>query len=176
MEPRGHRLRPTTGIVREAIFNIVGDRVEGSRVLDLYAGTGALGIEALSRGALAATFVDAEAAAAQAILQTLSRTGMSARGRVFRGKLPGALASVTGPFDLILVDPPYGLESADDTLIQLAALLAPGGVIVYEHSSRYNPPGRPSGLTLTERRTYGDTGVAFYTHQPATLDEQQEDA
>ena len=161
-EPRGMRLRPTSGLLREAIFNILGDLVEDARVLDLYAGTGALGIEALSRGAASAVFVEAEAAAARAILESLARAAFSERGKVLRGRLPAALQAVEGQFDIILMDPPYGLEGTEETLARLAPLLATGGVVVYEHGSRYNPPERPEGLHLTERRIYGDSAIALY--------------
>ena len=164
-EPRGVRLRPTSGLVREAIFNVLGDQVSGATVLDLYAGTGALGIEALSRGAAHATFVEGEAGAVTAILQSLARTSLREQGTVIRGRLPGALASIAGTFDLILMDPPYNDPNAEDTLLRLEPLLAPGGTVVYEHASRYNPPQRPSSLVLTDRRIYGDTAIAFYQRQ-----------
>lgn len=163
-EPRGYRLRPTSGLVREAVFNILGDLVEGSAALDLYAGTGALGIEALSRGAAAATFIDAEAAACQAILQTLARAGLATKATVLRGRLPTALASIRGPFNLIFLDPPYQ-DDAVETLLALPVLVASGGLVVYEHASRYNPPERPDGLRLTERRVYGDSAIALYAPQ-----------
>lgn len=163
-EPRGHRLRPTSGLVREAIFNIAA-MVEGSRVLDLYAGTGALGIEALSRGAAHATFVDNNAAACKAILESLSRTGFGEAGTVLRGALPGALSALGGEFDLILLDPPYDDRDAPELLVRLAGLLAAGGLVVYEHASRYNPPEHPIGLTMVDRRVYGDSALAFYRHE-----------
>jgi 16S rRNA (guanine(966)-N(2))-methyltransferase RsmD len=163
--PRGVRLRPTAGIVREAIFNILGDETNGARVLDLYAGTGALGIEALSLGADSALFVEAEAACCQAILETLSRAGFAAQGKVLRGRLPAALRQVHGPFDIILMDPPYADTDAPALLTELPALLSENGVIVYEHGSRYNPPERPAGLRLVERRNYGDSAVALYRRQ-----------
>lgn len=163
--PRGLRLRPTSGMVREAIFNILAERVEGARVLDLYAGTGALGIEALSRGAAEAVFVDAEAASCQAILQSLSRAGFDARAQVLRGRLPSAIASAPGVFDIVLMDPPYQLETAEETLSLVHTKLASGGVVVYEHGSRYNPPERPAGLRLVERRVYGDSAIALYAAQ-----------
>ena len=166
-EPRGVRLRPTSGLVREAIFNILGDRVTGARVLDLYAGTGALGVEALSRGAAHATFIEAQQACCQAILKTLSRAGVASAGTVMRGRLPKALEGQEGPFDLILMDPPYDDEDAPETLSMLASKLAEDGWIVYEHGSRYNPPERPAGLTMAERRVYGDTAVAFYRREEA---------
>jgi 16S rRNA (guanine966-N2)-methyltransferase len=165
VEPRGVRLRPTSGLVREAIFNILGARVDDARVLDLYAGTGALGIEALSRGAAHATFVEGEAACVQAISQSLARAGFTDAATVLRGRLPAALKSVAGPFDIVLMDPPYNDPDAESVLLQVAQLVAENGAVVYEHASRYNPPERPSGLNLTERRVYGDSAVAFYAIQ-----------
>lgn len=166
-EPRGHRLRPTAGLVREAMFNILGSEVEGSQVLDLFAGTGALGIEALSRGATHATFVDSASAACRAIIDSLSRTGFAEAGTVLRGALPGALSSVIGEFDVVFLDPPYDDRSAPELLVSLVPQLAAEGLVVYEHSSRYNPPEHPSGLKLVDRRVYGDSAVAFYRHEEA---------
>ncbi len=171
VEPRGLRLRPTSGLVREALFNILGDTIVDAVVVDLYAGTGAVGIEALSRGAGHATFVEGEAAACQAIVASLARTGLAPRAKVLRGRLPAALGSLEVPFDFIFMDPPYGLESAEETLHAAAELLAPAGRLVYEHSSRYNPPERPAGLVLQERRTYGDSALALYAHQEGALKE-----
>ena len=164
-EPRGARLRPTSGLVREAAFNIVGDEVEDATVLDLYAGTGALAIEALSRGATHATLVEAEPGCVTAILQSLARTGFAEKARVLRGRLPAALKGLQGPFSLIFMDPPYGAGEGEEVLLGAATLLAPGGLIVFEHASRYNPPERPAGLRLADRRVYGDSALAFYRHQ-----------
>jgi len=164
-EPRGVRLRPTSGLVREAIFNILGTEVEGAKVLDLYGGTGALGIEALSRGASHATFVEAESACVQAITQSLSRTSFSDIGTVMRGRLPAALKSLSGTFDIIFMDPPYNEPDIETVLLALPPFLSEGGSVVYEHGSRYNPPERPAGLRLSERRVYGDTAVAFFMAQ-----------
>lgn len=164
-EPRGVRLRPTSGLVREAIFNILGDLVEGAAVLDLYAGTGALGIEALSRGAGRTVFVEAEGPACQAILESLARARLSERAKVIRGRLPSALSALEPEFDIILMDPPYQSDTVDETLARLAPLLAEGGLVVYEHGSRYNPPGRPAGLRLSERRVYGDSAIAVYARE-----------
>lgn len=164
-EPRGLRLRPTSGMVREAIFNILADRVTDARVLDLYAGTGALGIEALSRGAAAAVFIDAEPASCKAILQSLSRTAFANRAQVIRGRLPSAISGAEGLFDIVLLDPPYQLESGPETLALAHTRLAPEGIVVYEHGSRYNPPERPAGLRLVERRVYGDSAIALYAAQ-----------
>jgi len=165
VEPQRLRLRPTAGLVREAIFNILGDTVADAAVLDLFAGTGALGIEALSRGATSAVFVDAAPAACQAIVQSLARAGFSGPGRVIRGRLPAALAGLQGPFDFAFMDPPYDSDAAEPTLAALGPLLARGGLVVYEHGSRYNPPGCPAALELQQRRIYGDTALALYAHQ-----------
>lgn len=164
-EPRGVRLRPTSGLVREAIFNILGDGVRGAAVLDLYAGTGALGIEALSRGASHATFIEGEAGAVQAILQSLARTNFSGAGKVIRGRLPAALGTLSATFDLVFSDPPYNDPAAEETLLALPRLLVDSGTVVYEHASRYNPPQRPPGLALAERRVYGDSAIAIYVRQ-----------
>lgn len=163
-EPKGMRLRPTSALVREAIFNIL-ENVEGASVLDLFAGTGALGIEALSRGAERATFIEGEAAACQAIHQSLARAGFGGQATVVRGRLPGALSTVAGPFELILMDPPYQLSEIEPVIEAAVRLLADGGTLVYEHGSRYNPPGQPGGLKLLDRRTYGDSAIALYARQ-----------
>jgi len=164
-QPAGFRLRPTSGMVREAIFNIVRERVEAATVADLFAGTGALGIEALSLGAERTTFVEAEARCCTAILSSIARGGFRERATVLRGRLPAALSRLPEHLNLILMDPPYGDESALPTLEGLAEHLAVGGLVVYEHASRYNPPERPRGLVLTERRVYGDSAIALYVLQ-----------
>jgi 16S rRNA (guanine(966)-N(2))-methyltransferase RsmD len=164
-EPRGVRLRPTAGRVREALFNILGERVVGAAVLDLYAGTGALGIEALSRGAAHATFVEADGQCCAAIVQSLARTRLAEAATVLRGRLPKALANLQGPFDVILADPPYDEPEAEETLLAAGELLAADGVVVYEHASRYNPPDRLGGLVLADRRDYGDSSLSFYRRQ-----------
>ena len=160
-EPGGARLRPTSALVREAVFNALGGRVAGAAALDLFAGTGALGIEALSRGAARAVFVEQHRGAARGIARSLARAGLAERGTVVRGALPGALTALEGPFDLIFLDPPWDSERGAPTLAGCAPLLAAGGLIVHEHRSRYNPPERPPGLAVADRRAYGDTAVAF---------------
>ena len=164
-QPAGVRLRPTTGMLREAIFNILGDRIEGARVADLYAGTGALGMEALSLGASHVTFVESESRCCTAILSSIARAGFRERTIVLRGKLPAALTSLAEHFDVILLDPPYTEETASQTLEGTAPHLLPGGIVVYEHASRYNPPERPRGLVRAERRVYGDSAIALYVLQ-----------
>lgn len=167
----GAEIRPTTERVREAIFSILGS-VEGARVLDLYCGTGALGIEALSRGAAEATLVDTDPALASENVRSL---GIGDRVEVARSDASRFLdRAPDGAFDLVLCDPPYGLP--DPILSQLDPLirrvLAPGGRVVLESgvksssaASRPDPDGA-SGLTielpLVRERTYGETLVRVY--------------
>src|ERR671914_498164 len=105
--PSGEATRPTSDRVREALFSVLGDRLEGARVLDLYAGTGALGIEALSRGAAEATFVDRSAEATRTITANLDKTHLTDSARVVRGDVVRFLRGPGDPVDLVFLDPPY---------------------------------------------------------------------
>jgi 16S rRNA (guanine966-N2)-methyltransferase len=154
--------RPSAGRLREALFNILGTRVRGARFLDLYAGAGIVGFEAVSRGAVHVTFVEASRALAAAIRQRAVEFGVSERVAVEQGRLPGVLHRIGGLFDIAFLDPPYGDESASRTLEDVSAHLAEGGLVVYEHGSRYNPPERPAGLRLVDRRMYGDGAIGLY--------------
>lgn len=165
VEPRGHRLRPSSSRLREAIFNVLGADVEDATVLDLYAGSGALGLEALSRGARHATFIDEAQASISAIEKTLSAMHLRDAATLVRGALPGALRRLDEMADIVLLDPPYDDESAPHTLDEVHRVLSPRGTVVYEHASRYNPPERPPGLILRQRRVYGDSAIALYALQ-----------
>lgn len=164
-------VRPTSERTREAIFDLLGpDLVPGARVLDLYAGTGALGIEALSRGAAFADFVEKDAAAARRLVANLEVLGLAAQGRVHRadlgrGRMP---ATASGPWDLVFLDPPYAGDAGALWLDALArAAWGPaGGVVVYERS-RAAAVAAPGGLALWKERRYGDTAVALYRTGPA---------
>jgi len=156
--PRGRRTRPTTDRVREALFSLLGD-VSGARVLDLYAGSGALGIEALSRGASAATFVDSDARAVAAIRRNLQAIGVEADAR--RQDVVRFLASAPGRFDLVFADPPYDSATrlAAPLSDRLPAVLSPNARIVTESDKR-----TPLELTLplADERIYGDTRIAIH--------------
>jgi 16S rRNA (guanine966-N2)-methyltransferase len=160
--PPGDATRPTADRVREALFSILGD-VSGLRVLDLYAGSGALGIEALSRGAAAAVFVDSSQAAVTAIRRNLSELGLEAP--VQRRDVLGYLAAAAGrdPYDLVFADPPY--DSAVRLAPELAELLPPvlaeDAVIVTESNKRA-PLELP--FPLLRDRSYGDTRIAVHRH------------
>jgi 16S rRNA (guanine966-N2)-methyltransferase len=156
--PRGTRTRPTADRVREALFSMLGD-VDGARVLDLYAGSGALGIEALSRGAGSAVFVERDPRAAAAIERNLAAVGVEAT--VARQDALRFLGRAEGQFDLVFCDPPYDSASrlAGPLAERLPALTSEDARIVTESDKR-NPLELPFPL-LTER-TYGDTRIAIH--------------
>lgn len=160
-------LRPTSDKVREAVFSILGPVVVGARVLDLFAGTGALTLEALSRGAADAVLVEENAAALRVLRQNLQTLGLADRVRVLALPVAGALKKLSAQgaqFNLIFLDPPYGRGLALTTLTDLgnSAFFLPGARVVAEHSRRESLPERLGGLRLNQARRYGDTQVAFY--------------
>jgi 16S rRNA (guanine966-N2)-methyltransferase len=160
--PHGADTRPTSEKVREAIFNILPD-VEGMQVLDLFAGSGGLGIEALSRGAAHATFVDHAKAALGAIRGNLRELDLEARSTVLAGDAVALAARhvPASPWQLVFVDPPYRSDLAVRA-VQTLAHLAPEAVIVIEHDRRNAPPDALGSLLRTDQRRYGDTLVSFY--------------
>jgi len=166
--PKGATLRPTSDKVRNAIFQLVGPLVEEARVLDLYAGTGALGIEALSRGAASAEFVEQDARLCQAIRLNLERAGFTKSGRVHRAKAETAVGFLEGPFRLVLLDPPYALEGVSEVVAKLnrPGLLQPEALVVWEHSTRDAVQERYGKLELQTQRKYGDTGVSLFVLPP----------
>ena len=160
--PAGLDTRPTSDRVREALFSILAPRIEGARVLDLFAGSGALGIEALSRGAREATFVDSAAPAIRAIGANLEALGadavvVRAEARRFLG---GASRSAR-QYDLVFLDPPYRLAASLGRELSeaLAAVLAPGAAVVAE-SDRRTP--LEVDLPLEDERRYGDTLIRIH--------------
>jgi len=160
--PRGRGTRPTSDRVREAIFAALGD-VVGLRVLDLYAGTGSLGIEALSRGAREAVFVERSPAALRALRTNLHELELSARARVVACEVGRVASRLEGAFDLVVVDPPYA-QVAEGTINSVIASLMPrlaGARIVLEHASRDEPPAIEQAQ-IERRRRYGDTSTTFY--------------
>ncbi len=166
--PGGRDTRPTTDRVREAMFNIIAHAehappLTGARVLDLFAGSGALGLEALSRGAVFALFVDIEAAARAAVRDNLMRLGLQGRAKVWRRDATGmGRCAPMAPFDLAFLDPPYGRGMAERALATLreGGWLEPGALAVVEESARADF-GVPSGFALRDERAYGDTIVRF---------------
>jgi pantetheine-phosphate adenylyltransferase/16S rRNA (guanine(966)-N(2))-methyltransferase RsmD len=177
-EARGTRLanvppgvRPTSDRVRESLFNVLGQYFDGGEVLDLYAGTGALGIEALSRGSERAVFVERDGRAVAAIRENLRRTGFEDRARVVRGDVSQALGKLersAGPFNLIFLDPPYRIAAAEaeGVLARLQALLAPGGRVVVESTGL---PPRVTRGTKGETRRYGKTVITILERAERTM-------
>ncbi|MCW1886579.1 16S rRNA (guanine(966)-N(2))-methyltransferase RsmD [Luteolibacter flavescens] len=159
--------RPTTDFVRQAVFSILGPQVEGTTVLDLFAGSGALGLEALSRGAASCVFVDEHRQAETVIRENLAKARLEG-GRVVRSDVHAWVSRDIGRYDLIFADPPYAKTSLDrDHLKELLAKpallerLADGGYLIAECSTSTRSPEGP-GWVLTERREYGSSAILLY--------------
>ncbi|HVZ69119.1 MAG TPA: 16S rRNA (guanine(966)-N(2))-methyltransferase RsmD [Rhizomicrobium sp.] len=170
--PDGNRVRPTSDKARQAIFNIlshndfeIGFTLEGARVADLFAGTGALGIEAVSRGALFCLFVDDSAESRALIRQNVETLGLTGVTKIWRRNATnlGPMAPGSGgPFDLVFLDPPYRKNLIAPTLASLReGWLAPGALIVAEYADDEMPEW--IGYRLIDHRVYGETRVSFLT-------------
>ncbi len=156
--PKG--ARPTADRVKEALFSILGDRVPGARVLDLFAGSGALGIEALSRGAAQATFVDDDA---QAIARLRANLPEADRAVIARRSATAFLREARGQYDLVFLDPPYRLAPrlGPELSGPVTAVLAPAGLAISE-SDRRHPLDLSPGLATQDERRYGDTLIRLH--------------
>jgi 16S rRNA (guanine(966)-N(2))-methyltransferase RsmD len=172
---RGRQVRPTSDRVREALFSILAagpgaSGLAGGRALDLFAGTGALGIEALSRGAAEATFVEADGDAARTIRENLAHCRLQDRARVVVGTVVDFLAAISADevgYDLIFIDPPYAGQHGRDCLGRLAPpLLGAEAVVIVEHAGRTELPETIGALVCRDRRRYGQTGLTFYRPAP----------
>ncbi len=161
--PAGQGTRPTTDKVRQAIFNLLGPPPDDAQVLDLFAGSGALGLEALSRGAAFATLVERARPALVAMHKNIAALTLAAQVRVLTGEVRVVLPRLVGPFHWVFLDPPYAAGVLDEVLGQLApAQLADGVVVIAEHDRR-SPPAPSCGiLALGDRRRYGETEVSLY--------------
>ncbi len=163
--PTWEGLRPTSDKLRETLFNILAPRVEGARVLDGYAGTGAVGIEALSRGAAHVSFVEQNRRAAALIEENLGVCGVEADYTIECGEVSSVLrrGGARATFDLILLDPPYDLDNVKDALDAAASALAPGGLLVLERATRREPEV-PASLARVRDVKSGDSTLTFFTH------------
>ncbi len=181
---RGLAVRPTADKVKGALFNILASRftLESAHLLDLFAGSGALGIEALSRGATAVTFVEQSTTSARVLRDNLQRCGFSERARVLQLSVQRALAQLSRAgtcFDGVFADPPYGQGLVERTLMDLAAhgSTKPGGWVVVEHHVDEAPAAAYAPLRLTQARRYGKTGLALFVAEErmaaAEKDEKQ---
>jgi 16S rRNA (guanine966-N2)-methyltransferase len=162
--PKGSQTRPTTDKVKGAIFAMLGDRGACGRVLDLFAGSGGLGIEALSRGADWCDLVDRAPDAVEAISKNLAHTKLASQARVHRSEVERFLMLVTEPYDLILCDPPYGLKELPAILARVAhpAVARDGATVVVEYGRRDEVPVVIGRLRRDRVRVHGDTAVAIY--------------
>ena len=162
--PTWEGLRPTSDKLRETLFNILAPRIEGARVLDGYAGTGAVGIEAISRGAAHVSFVEQNRRAATLIAQNLAACGVEQGYTIHHGDVVSALGRLPSEerFDLILLDPPYDADNVAQALAAAAPRLASGGVLVLERATR-RAIEAPAPLTRVRDVTSGDSTLTFMT-------------
>ena len=162
--PEGMLTRPTADRVKEALFSIINFDIPGAKVLDLFGGTGQLGIEALSRGAEAAVFVDQREDACKIIRENLRRTKLEGQGRVVRSDYLDYLRRCRDKFDIILLDPPYAevfLENALKSITEID-ILQSGGIIVAERPSGKELPYEFEGFTRSKDYKYGNTVLTLY--------------
>jgi 16S rRNA (guanine966-N2)-methyltransferase len=165
--PKSSTVRPTPGRVKESLFSILMHRIEGARVLDLFAGTGAIGFEAASRGAQRVVAVESDRGTAQAIESAAEQLEIGDVVSVIAAPVERALYRITGPFDIVYLDPPYsdGVPLRVLGLLHERGLLAPDAVVVYEHAARRILPAIP-GYRSTREEVYGDVALAFLAAEP----------
>ena len=163
--PKGTPTRPATELVRGAIFSILTSSVDDwSRVLDLFSGSGSLGIEALSRGAGSVDFVDQESRCCAIIRENLEKTKLSDQARVHCSTVSRAIATLEGPYNIILMDPPYKDTAIGTTIEQLAGSMLIGAdtTVVITHSSRFKLESRYGILSMKREYRHGDSTIAIY--------------
>jgi 16S rRNA (guanine(966)-N(2))-methyltransferase RsmD len=158
--PKDPLTRPISDKVKESLFGTLGERVLGARFLDLYAGSGAIGIEALSRGAEHATFVEHARTAITVIRENLERTGLAERADVHARKVEAFLADATATWDIAVLDPPYAERTLDLPLERLRPRLAPDGLVVVKHFWR-TPMPPAVGLAVIRSKRFGETALTF---------------
>jgi len=167
--PTWDGLRPTSDKLRETLFNILAPRIQGARVLDGYAGTGAVGIEALSRGAAHVTFVESDRRAAALIAGNLDKCRILNGYAIIQSTVLQATTQLRTSrepaFDVILLDPPYASDF-HDALQHVGDIVKPDGVVVLEHARKSEPPVAPGRLTRVRDVKSGDSVLTFYTCQP----------
>ncbi len=163
--PKGMDTRPTLDRVKESLFAILQFEIRGKRVLDLFAGSGSLGLEALSRGADFAFFCDADRQALRAVEANIQKLGFGNRSKVYACSFEAAVAALSRgsqQVDIVFLDPPYGAGLYTKALaaLQSGGILAPGAILVAEHEPA-RPPEIPAGLTLYDSRRYGEVALSF---------------
>jgi 16S rRNA (guanine966-N2)-methyltransferase len=165
--PKWEGIRPTSDKLRETLFNILSPRITGARVLDGYAGTGALGIEALSRGAVQVTFVENDRRAVALIEENAQECGVKGGYTIACADFVTWCGGVAGTFDLILLDPPYDIRDVRHVLERAAGLLSPDGLLVLERATRHDP-GAPSTLERVRDVRSGDSTLTMFIRAGAS--------
>jgi len=167
LSPEGQTTRPTTDRVKEAMFSIIQFELEGRRVLDLFAGTGQLGIEALSRGAASAVFVDAGAPAVRLVRENVRRAGFMEKSSVLQSDYEKYLGSTRDRFDIILLDPPYAEKFSENALkiISEIDILQDGGIIICEKTVGRELPPQVGSLIRQREYRYGTCSLTLYRKQ-----------
>jgi 16S rRNA (guanine966-N2)-methyltransferase len=161
--PSWDGLRPTSDKLRETLFNVLAARIEGARVLDGFAGTGAVGIEALSRGAAHVTFIERDDRAIALIEANLARCGITDRYAIIRARFAGTdRARIPGPFDIIFLDPPYGATELVSAIEAAEPFVEQETLLVIEHARRDASPESAGSLVRTRLLTSGDSALSFY--------------
>ena len=164
--PSGMAIRPTSDRLRESIFNIIGPQIRGKRVLDLFAGTGAMGIEALSRGAESALFIDDNPAALSALTKNIKNCSLENRTRAIKWNILknlNILRAAQPACNLVFIDSPYNQKMVQPTLsnLGLSRCLKNGAMVVIEHSTGEPIAENPPGFNISDQRRYGKTLVSF---------------
>lgn len=163
----GLDVRPTTEVVKEAVFSIVHFVVPYANVLDLFAGSGQMGIEALSRGAAKAVFVDSSRRSQEVIKENLAAVGLMKQARVIADDAVSFLSHTAESYDIIFLDPPYDLGFAPKILPLLGRCLSPEGIVLFEHRKGEEMPETVGELQMKKQYTYGKTVVTTYGRAPA---------
>jgi 16S rRNA (guanine966-N2)-methyltransferase len=161
--PAGSRVRPTSDKVKQALFNILGQKVEGALFLDLFAGIGGIGIEALSRGAGRVVFVDDSRDSLKIIKKNVEQTGFAERAQVVASKAETFLKKTSEQFDIVFIDPPYSL-ALEPLLVVIGetGILKPDSILIAEHFKKHPSIEHTGNLLLYREAQYGDTVLAFY--------------
>ena len=160
--PPGLDVRPTSDRLRETIFNVIADTIVGARVLDAFAGTGALGLEAWSRGAASVVLVEREPKVVRVLTANVAACGVAEACAIIRGDFQ-SVHLPTASFDLVLLDPPYAIDDLQAVMDRAASLVAPGGTVVLEHARRRTSPEHVEGLMRYRVLTAGDSALSWYT-------------
>ncbi len=162
--PEGRRTHPMAERVRNAMFNSIGGEIKGARVLDAFAGSGAVGIEALSRGAASVTFIEKDRVAQKIIGENIALLGIEGRAKLVKASVAAWISTYEGElFDLIFVDPPYH-DPQFSTAMQISGLLKPGALMVLSRPGRSESPTKP-GVVVVDNRSYGDAALTYFRRE-----------